>query len=66
MLRPVEIMIVNGIYSVFLASVVLVTFGPIWPWFRTEREWTTARILSTPVQEPISHDKKDTGKLFPD
>jgi len=34
MLRPVGIMAVNGTRSVFLLSVVPVTFGPIWPWFR--------------------------------
>jgi len=28
-------MVVNDTHSVFLMSVVPVTFGPIWPWFRT-------------------------------
>jgi len=37
MLRPLEIMVVNGSHSVFLMSVVPVTFEPICPWFRTTR-----------------------------
>ena len=37
MLRPVGIMVVNGTRSVFIRSVVPVTFRPIWPWFRTAR-----------------------------
>jgi len=36
-LRPVGIMVINGNCIVFLMSVVPVTFGPIWPWFRTAR-----------------------------
>jgi len=35
MLRPAWIMVVNCTRSVFFMSVVSVTFGPIWPWFRT-------------------------------
>ena len=38
MLRSVGIMVVNGIRSVFLISVVPATFGPIWPWFRTAQQ----------------------------
>jgi len=38
MLRPVGIMVVNGIRSVFLTLVVSVTFVPIWPWFGTARK----------------------------
>jgi len=37
MLRPAVIMVFNGIRSVFFMSVVSVTFGPIWSWFRTAR-----------------------------
>jgi len=35
--RPAGIMVFNGTRSVFLMSVVPVTFGPIWSWFRTAR-----------------------------
>ena len=35
MLRPLRIMVFNGTRSVFLVSVVPVTFGLIWLWFRT-------------------------------
>jgi len=37
MLRPIGILLVNGTRSVFLMSVVPVTFGRIWPWFVTTR-----------------------------
>jgi len=36
--RPVGIMVVNGTRSLFLMSVVPVTFGPIWPWFCRARQ----------------------------
>jgi len=44
-LRSVVIMIVNDTSSVFLVAVVPVTFGPIWPWFRTDGHLDTARCL---------------------
>jgi len=37
MLRSVGVMAFNGTRSVFPVSIVLETFGPIWPWFRTAR-----------------------------
>jgi len=36
MLRPVGITF-SGTRNVFLTSVIPVTFGPAWPWFRTAR-----------------------------
>jgi len=31
-------MVLNGTRSLLLVPVVPVTFGPIWPWFRTSRQ----------------------------
>ena len=54
MLRPVWVMVFNGTHSVFLVSVVTVTFGRIWPWFRTARQ----QFLHgpAPVRGPIFDD----------
>jgi len=37
LLRPEGIKVISGTRSTFLMSVVPVTFGLIWPWFRTAR-----------------------------
>jgi len=47
-------MVINGTRSVFLMSVLPVTFGPIWHWFLTARQQilhglAPARCLPTPA-----------------
>ena len=53
LLRPIGIMAASDTLSVFLMSVVPVTFGPIWPWYRTDRHRVAARCLPTPGQKRL-------------
>jgi len=53
---PVGNVVANGTRSVFFMSVVLVNFGPIWPWLRgagnnflTDQNQAAAPCLPTPA-----------------